>query len=200
MRYLLVLIGLVAFSCQAPEEHAHTDGEHGGHSHAGDGKPAMDFTIWTDQTELFVEFPALVVGETSRFAAHFTVLNGHQPVREGSVTASLIKGDKGIRHTVEAPSSPGIFTPALQPNEPGVYQLVFELKTAAYSDKIILKNVTVFATAEEAEMVLGGNEEDGNSITFLIWEIRFPKTGAPFSFSICCWIFCPILLTSIFNK
>ena len=74
-----------------------------------------------------MEYPAFVVGHSSRFAAHFTKLDGHRPVTEGSVTVSLIKGKSGIRHMVEAPSSPGIFTPTLQPKEAGEYQLVFLL-------------------------------------------------------------------------
>ena len=125
---------------------------------------------------MFVEFPVLVVGETSRFAAHFTVLAGHQPVREGSVTVSLIKGDKGIRHSVDAPSSPGIFGPSLQPKEAGVYQLVFDLKTPTYSDRIVLKDIPVFANVEEAEKALDGEAENGNAITFLkeqAWKMEF---------------------------
>ena len=39
--------------------------------------PTKSITLWTDKTELFVEFPALVVGKNSRFAAHFTVLDKH---------------------------------------------------------------------------------------------------------------------------
>ncbi|WP_162340382.1 efflux RND transporter periplasmic adaptor subunit [Cyclobacterium salsum] len=176
MRYIIVTLSLLVFSCQSTEDHGHSHDEDGGHSIASEEKPAVDYTVWTDQTELFVEFPALVVGETSRFAAHFTVLNGHQPVREGSVTVSLIKGDKGIRHSVDAPSSPGIFGPSLQPKEAGVYLLVFELKTPAYSDRITLKDITVFATAEEAEVALAGEEENGNAITFLkeqAWKMEF---------------------------
>ena len=176
MRYIIVMLSLLVFSCQSTEDHGHPHDEEGGHSHASEEKPTVDFTIWTDQTELFVEFPALVVGETSRFAAHFTVLNGHQPVREGSVTVSLIKGEKGIRHKVEAPSSQGIFTPSLQPKEAGVYQLVFELKTPAYSDRIVLNDIHVFASIEEAEKALGGEEENGNAITFLkeqAWKMEF---------------------------
>lgn len=176
MRYIIVLLSLMVFSCQSTEDHGHSHDEEGGHSHASDGKPSVDFTVWTDQTELFVEFPALVVGETSRFAAHFTVLDGHQPVREGSVTVSLIKGDKGIRHSVDAPSSPGIFGPSLQPKEAGSYQLVFDLKTPSYSDRIVLNNILVFASIEEAEKALGGEEENGNAITFLkeqAWKMEF---------------------------
>ena len=79
MRYIIVLLSLLVFSCQSTDEHGHSHNEEGGHSHASKEKPSVDYTVWTDQTELFVEFPALVVGETSRFAAHFTVLKGHQP-------------------------------------------------------------------------------------------------------------------------
>ncbi|UII31456.1 efflux RND transporter periplasmic adaptor subunit [Fulvivirga ulvae] len=176
MRYIIVLLLLMVFSCQSTEDHGHPHDEEGGHSHASDGKPTVDFTVWTDQTELFVEFPALVVGEASRFAAHFTMLNGHQPVREGSVTVSLIKGDKGIRHSVDAPSSPGIFGPSLQPKEAGTYQLVFDLKTPAYSDRIVLNDIPVFASVEEAEKALSSEEENGNAITFLkeqAWKMEF---------------------------
>lgn len=176
MRYIIVMLSLLVFSCQSTEDHGHPHDENGGHSIASEEKPAVDYTVWTDQTELFVEFPVLVVGETSRFAAHFTVLDGHQPIREGSVTVSLIKDDKGIRHSVDAPSSPGIFTPSLQPKEAGIYQLVFELKTPAYSDRIVLNDIPVFATADEAEKALAGEEENGNAITFLkeqAWKMEF---------------------------
>ncbi len=176
MRYIIVLFSLLVFSCQSTEDHGHPHDENGGHSQVSEGKPTVDYTVWTDQTELFVEFPALVVGETSRFAAHFTVLNGHQSVKEGSVTVSLIKGEKGIRHKVDAPSSPGIFGPSLQPKEAGIYQLVFELKTPAYSDRIVLNDIPVFASLEEAEKALGGEEENGNAITFLkeqAWKMEF---------------------------
>ncbi len=176
MRYLIVLLSLIVSSCHSTDDHAHKHDDEGGHSRASDGKPFVDYTIWTDQTELFVEFPALVVGETSRFAAHFTLLNGHQPVREGNVTASLIKGGKGIRHSVDAPSSPGIFGPSLQPREAGNYQLVFDLETPAYSDRIVLNDIPVFATVAEAEKALGGEEENSNAISFLkeqAWKMEF---------------------------
>ena len=175
MRYLVILTALALFSCQKAEEHGHAHDEAGGHEHADTGRPAVDATVWTDKTELFVEFPALVVGNTSRFAAHFTLLDSHEPVKEGTVTVSLIKGNKGIRQTAEAPSSPGIFTPSLQPKEAGTYQLVFDLKTPALTDRIVLNDVKVFASAEEAENA-SGSEEDGEAISFLkeqAWKMEF---------------------------
>ncbi len=174
MRRICILFGVILFSCQQSNEagHSHDDG---GHSHSHGDEPSVDYTVWTDQTELFVEFPALTVGKVSRFAAHFTVLEGHQPILAGSVTVSLIKDGKGIRQTVNNPSSPGIFTPSLQPKEAGVYQLVFDLKTPAYSDRISLDNIRVYATTEEATAVLGSEDED-NSISFLkeqAWKMDF---------------------------
>lgn len=163
----------MAMSCNNKAEDAHAHNPDG--THAGEEMPRLDYTIWTDRTELFVEFPALIVGNPSRFAAHFTVLDKHQPVREGSVTVSLIKGDDGIRSTVEAPSSPGIFSPTIQPKEAGNYQLVFELTTSEFSDKITIDDVTVYANTDEAIKALGVAEDDGN-ISFLkeqAWKIDF---------------------------
>lgn len=179
MRYKIVLLVLLVISCQPTEDQGHAHDASGGHINEGIEIPSVDNTVWTDKTELFVEFPALVVGQTSRFAAHFTVLEKHQPVREGSVTVSLIKNDKGIRHAVDSPSSPGIFAPSLQPKEAGIYQLVFELKTPAYSDKIVLNDIQVYGTVEEAIKAVGSEEENGNAITFLkeqAWKMEFETT------------------------
>ena len=63
MTYRLVpLLCLFALGCtrDAPPPEAH--GDHG-HGHADeDPRPGLVFTLWDAQTELFVEFPALVVG------------------------------------------------------------------------------------------------------------------------------------------
>ena len=173
MKYILIVLAFLAMSCNEKAQDAHAHNDDG--SHVGEEIPRLDHTIWTDKTELFVEFPALIVGNPSRFAAHFTVLDNHQPVHAGSVTVSLIKGDKGIRNTVEEPSSPGIFSPTIQPKEAGIYQLVFELKTPEYSDKIVIDNVRVYPNVEEAIKELGIAEDDGN-ISFLkeqAWKIDF---------------------------
>ncbi|WP_339711915.1 efflux RND transporter periplasmic adaptor subunit [Cyclobacterium amurskyense] len=179
MRYVILMITLLLASCQAKEEEDHAHDANGGHAIEVAETPTLDATVWTDKTELFVEFPALVVGAPSRFAAHFTIMDKHQPVREGTLTVSLIKGETGIRNTAEAPDSPGIFKPTLQPKEAGNYQLVFELKTTAISDRIVIDPVTVYDTLEDAITALGTEETDDGSITFLkeqAWKIDFQTT------------------------
>ncbi|GMQ28080.1 efflux RND transporter periplasmic adaptor subunit [Algoriphagus confluentis] len=165
--YAMMILPLV-LACQPTADQTQSQGE--------EGSISLNYTIWTEQTELFVEFPALVVGQASRFAAHFTVLDRHQPVREGSVTVSLIKDGKGIRNTVESPSSPGIFAPTLQPKEAGTYLLVFDLKTPAYSDRIEVGTIQVFANVEEAIQTIPAAVESPNAISFLkeqAWRMDF---------------------------
>jgi len=104
------------------------------------------------------------------------VLEKHRPVREGSVTVSLIKGGNGIRNTADAPTSPGIFSPSIQPKEAGSHQLVFDIETPTLTDKIVIDDVTVFANLEEAKEALGTEAEDDGSITFLkeqAWKMDF---------------------------
>ncbi|MBA4746763.1 MAG: efflux RND transporter periplasmic adaptor subunit [Muricauda sp.] len=172
-KYLIIVLALMATACKQNNEEDHAHNPDG--SHVGDETPRLDYTIWTDDTELFVEFPALIVGQPSKFAAHFTVLDKHQPVREGSVTVSLVKGEKGIRSTADAPSSPGIFSPLLQPTGSGEHQLIFDLTTPQYTDKIVIEDIMVYASLDEAKEALGEAGEDG-SISFLkeqAWKTAF---------------------------
>ncbi len=167
MKYIIILSAMFLMSCgNQKEDSAASEVE---------TIPAKSMTLWTNNTELFVEFPALVVGKKSRFAAHFTILDKHQPVREGTVTVSLIKGDKGIRNTVQSPTSPGIFSPTIQPKEEGNYQLIFDIITPNYSDKLIIHDIIVYPDTEAAISALGDAGSDGG-ISFLkeqAWKIDF---------------------------
>lgn len=168
-------------ACQPVQHSGHSHGA-GGHSHGDEGdhshgdESSVSITRWTDQVELFVEFKPLVVGEISRFAAHFTQLSDYKPVQQGSVTVSLIIGDKGIRQTVESPSSPGIFNPGLQPTNSGLGQLIFDLTTPSFSERITLEGIQVFANAAEAEAAVTPETASSDAVDFLkeqAWKIDF---------------------------
>ncbi|TXD51707.1 efflux RND transporter periplasmic adaptor subunit [Polaribacter sp. IC066] len=167
MKYIILVSAMLLMSCGNQKE--------GNTAAEVASIPVKSLTLWTGKTELFVEFPALIVGENSRFAAHFTVLDNHKPVREGEVTVSLIKGDNGIRNTSESPSSPGIFSPSLQPKEAGNFKLIFEIKTPTFSDTLIVHDIIVYASKEDAINALGAASEDAG-ISFLkeqAWKIDF---------------------------
>lgn len=179
MKNFFMLSILLLAACQHGEQdHAHD--AQGAHITEGQERPAVSYTMWTDRSELFVEFPALTVGEPSRFAAHFTILDGHRAVTEGSVTVQLAKGKGAVASIADAPSSPGIFTPTIEPTEAGLHQLSFELITPVYSDTIVLNNIMVYPSSSEAIAAIA-EEEDGGAITFLkeqAWKMDFQTAPA----------------------
>lgn len=152
-----------------------------GRSAQPDGEPheeiaTLSYTVVTGRTELFVEFTPLVKDQLTYFAAHFTRMQDYKPVSEGQVTVSLIRAGKGIRHTAEAPSSPGIFRPGLRPVEPGIYQLVFDLEAPGFTDRVVIDSVKVYPDAGAALAENPAGEEGGSAITFLkeqAWKIDF---------------------------
>jgi membrane fusion protein, heavy metal efflux system len=170
---------LLASSCKQQQEHTHdgAEAEHG-HPHDGGLEP-VSYTVYTDKTELFVEFKPLVVGETSSFAVHVTRLGENfTPLTEGQLTISLVKGNSGIRHKVEQPRSPGIFGPALQPKEAGSgYQLIFDIKAGDFTDKIIIENLQVYPNAEAALAdTKAAAAPMGEEVSFLkeqAWKVEF---------------------------
>jgi RND family efflux transporter MFP subunit len=136
----------------------------------------LSYTLYTDKSELFVEFKPLVVGQTSRFAAHLTLLGENfLPYTEGTITVSLIQGDKGLKNTVDSVSSPGIFRLALQPVQAGVGKLVFDIQTNDFTDQFIIDSVQVYSD-EKVAISAQPADAGGSDISFLkeqAWKIEF---------------------------
>lgn len=111
----------------------------------------LSYTLYSEKSELFVEFKPLVVGQNSKFAAHLTILGENfLPYLEGEVAVSLLVNGKGMRQIADKPSSPGIFRMALQPTQAGVGKLVFDIKTKDFTDQFTIDNITVYADLKTA--------------------------------------------------
>ena len=140
------------------------------------GPDPLSYTRYSDRIEIFVEFKPLIVGNISKFAAHFTILGDNfLPLTEGTVTVSLIVDGKGIKQIVEKPNSPGIYLLALKPTTSGIGKLIFNIKTKNFTDQITVDNVMVYpdekkALAEQVE------KKNGADITYLkeqAWKVEF---------------------------
>jgi cobalt-zinc-cadmium efflux system membrane fusion protein len=142
----------------------------------GESLQALSYTLYTEKSELFVEFKPLVVGQTSKFAAHLTILGENfMPYTEGTVTVSLIQGDKGIKNTADSPSSPGIFRLALQPTQAGMGRLVFDIQTANFKDQFTIDSIQVYAD-EKTAIAAQPTETGGGDISYLkeqAWKVEF---------------------------
>jgi len=123
-------------------------------------------TLWTDSTELFMEYPALIVGAPDKFAVHLTDLTDFAPLRSGRVTLRFEPKDGGEPLVVvqEAPRAPGIYGPAPAFKQAGVYDLTLTVESPQARDLIRVPGLRVYADVAEAPKEEGG---DPGGISFL---------------------------------
>ena len=141
-----------------PGEHGDHGGEHddhgGGHGHGGGGAAEV-VTLWGETTQLFVEFPALVQGEDSPFAAHLTRLGDHFAIDTGTVTVELTGGGPAEKFSVDMPKVAGIFRPVVRPAVAGVRRVTLRLDSSAASGEFDMGEFTVFGSRAEADAAGG---------------------------------------------
>jgi hypothetical protein len=132
-------------------------------------------TLWTSTSELFMEYPALVVGQEARFAIHLTWLSDFKPVTEGRLDL-LFTSDDGTRKqtSAERPTSPGIFRPTITFDTPGTYRMTMILDGRS-RDTLHVDGIHVFASASEVPPETESLQAE-QLITFLKeqqWKIDF---------------------------
>jgi cobalt-zinc-cadmium efflux system membrane fusion protein len=180
----LALLGALVSCREGPgggddHGHDHADAGHGDHSPAE--RPGRSITHFAERTELFVEFPALVRGEESRFAAHLNDLERFKPLEKGRVEVVLSGGGApDERFEVTDPSPVGIFRPVVKPAHAGKRRLVLTVESAGLSDRHDLGEVQVYAAVAEA-MAAGEPEERPGLVPFLKeqqWRTEFATAPA----------------------
>jgi membrane fusion protein, heavy metal efflux system len=151
----------------------HGGGDEGGHGHE---PGAIAVTHFTAQTELFVEYPALIVGEQSAFAAHLTYLSDFTPVAAGTLSVRLSGGGAEEAFSVDAPSIPGIFRPLAIPTQAGERSLKLELNTPDLTVIHDLGTVTVYPDKHAAEAAREPEQDSNGEISLLKeqqWKVDF---------------------------
>lgn len=134
-------------------------------------------TDFTEKTELFVESPLLIVGEETPLAAHFTRLEGFQPIAQGQVTVFLGGGNFPLeKFHVDGPQVPGIFRPVVKPQYPGERQLAIRLVTPKFTVTHLLGAVAVYPDRKAAVQASPPAAKQGTGISFLLeqqWQVDF---------------------------
>ncbi|AZA56523.1 efflux RND transporter periplasmic adaptor subunit [Chryseobacterium shandongense] len=165
---LMFVLMFVGCKQNATQEH--------GQEHEAGGLEPLAYTLYSEKSELFVEFKPLVVGSTSKFATHLTILGDEfKALNEAKVTVSLIVGEDGIRASVDSASSPGIFRLALSPKKAGKGKLVFDIVTKDYTDQIVINDITVYPNDREV-LKNQVHEANSNEISYLkeqAWKVPF---------------------------
>ncbi|MBL3599105.1 MAG: efflux RND transporter periplasmic adaptor subunit [gamma proteobacterium endosymbiont of Lamellibrachia anaximandri] len=164
------------------DDHGHDHASQDSHDDHGGGDTGIAVTHFTQATELFVEFPALVMGQESPFAAHLTRLDNFQPIANGVVTLTLSGG--GVTDevfSVNTASVPGIFRPVALPKYPVTRQVSLRLQGEELDVVHYLGKYTVHPSQFVALAELEPEEESGDAISYLKeqqWQVDFALTQA----------------------
>lgn len=149
------------------------------HDHPAPAAPQADgaelepqsITRFGERVLLFMEHPPLVVGQSARFLAHFSVLATGEPVRAGELSLEI--GD--WRVSVGAPKRDGLFVPEGAPPVAGDHALRLVLNSEQAQETLELGRVRVFASAAEASAASATQAEDPSEIPFLLeqqWKVK----------------------------
>ena len=166
------------------ESHAPHGDEHGEHDDHGDGEEEtmIAVTHFTGETELFVEFPAFVVGQASPFAAHLTRMDNFQPISEGRVIVTLSGGGQPDEvFTINRPSAPGIFRPVAMPQHATTRNVSLRLQGEFMDVVHELGSYMVYANQQQANTDMPHANEPEDVITYLKetqWKVDFAITKA----------------------
>jgi RND family efflux transporter MFP subunit len=186
-RSAVALVLLVA--CRNSGENKPRETAHGG---AGESKaapeiPSLSVTRYQNGVELFMEYPALVVGKPSPLVAHFTDVrdaNGFKVVTRGRATAVLRYADgKEERFVADKLLRDGIFKPVVVPTKSGEATLTLVLEGEQVAGTVEVGRVTIHATPAGA-IAAAGKEEEGDgdpTVPFLKeqqWKTRYATVAA----------------------
>lgn len=177
LKFITLLLVVTSASAFAGGDH--DGGDDHGHAHDNGERPTVAVTQWTDQMELFMEYPMMVSSEPGRFIIHLTILDGFQPVREGRVRLSFTN-DAGVSETFEEDQllREGIFAPTITIAAPGPRQFTLNYESEDISDSFVIEDFKVYAGTE---YLPHSHEEESESITFLKeqqWRIPFATAAA----------------------
>jgi Fe2+ transport system protein FeoA len=161
----LGMVLLLAACGQGDTGQAAHGNDHSGQQDDHGDEPALVYTHYTEQTELFVEFPPLVAGQSSVFAAHLTRLADFQPLNTGTLDVELQQdGKMAARFRVKEPARSGIFTPNVVPREAGTFELIIAVESGDVRAIHRLGLVTVFADSASVSVP---EMDAGGEITYL---------------------------------
>jgi RND family efflux transporter MFP subunit len=143
---LACMAGLVVVACHGHEEEH--DGERAAAAERGGGGAV---TLWTGKTELFMEYPALLVGEPAKLLVHLTALADFAPIRAGEVTFVFRApaGGEPIEVIQQTPRSPGIYGPVVTLPRPGRWNLRIVVDSPQLENVLEVSGLPVYATPSD---------------------------------------------------
>jgi RND family efflux transporter MFP subunit len=167
-------------------DHGHEDHDHDHDHHApADPRPGLSVTLYQGPLELFMEYPAFVMGVESPLLAHLTDTRDSEaflPVTRGLVVATL-RFKSGAEETfrAETPLRDGLFKPVVKPSQIGEATLSLELVGAQVEGTVEVGPVVVHPSIEAAVAGNPVSPAAETPVSFLKeqqWKTRFATAAA----------------------
>jgi len=160
------------------EKHDHKESDD--HQAHGDSDSTIVITQFGNATELFVEFPAFVMGQDSPMAAHLTFLENYKPISTGKVSVVLTGGGaEDEMFSIENPTTPGIFRPVISPKHLVKRNVRLRLQNDHIDETYELGEFTVYPSQALATADTKSSHEPHDAISYLKeqqWQVDFAIT------------------------
>ncbi len=139
--FLFALLGLIIASCNnnfnTAKEDDHDDVK-------------IQLTAYSSEFEVFAEADPFIVGKSSNVLSHFSHLSSYKALENGSMTIRLIINNNEVFQTLDEPTRKGIYSFDVKPEIQGRGQILFDIKTEEEVFHVIIPDVMVYSTEEEA--------------------------------------------------
>lgn len=171
-----VVIALIFAGCgqnNADSSHSHV-GSEDGHIHE---TPTLNYTVYTNNFELFAVFEPMVLGKENEVLVHLSLIPEFTPVTRGETKLTLNVGGAESRQTVNGPQQPGIYRFSIKPRKAGLGTMKLEVLQQGNTHVIEMKDIMVYGDEHAAEHAADNlTIEDVNTIAFSkeqSWKIEF---------------------------
>lgn len=163
-----IILMVIACACSfSPKSENHQEEDQHHHN-----INAFQSTLFSENTEFFIEYEPLEAGEESVFMVHITELKTYKPYLSGNLTMLL----DGVSVQSGQPQKPGIFKFRFIPGKAGDYHVTYTLQTGSITESVT-DQVHIYQDHEEL-FKLEETSEDHMSDNDKTGEILFLKEQA----------------------
>src|SRR5579859_5205916 len=148
---IVVAAGLLAACSRSPQASVPAQ--------KAEGPEPLKATTWTSKGELYLEYPALVANQKSRFAIHLTRLADFKAVKDAACEVRLAREAASEVFPCDLSTHPGIFGATVEPKSAGESRLSIAVHGKDLNETFAVGPVTIAPDASSAEERSEAKEE-----------------------------------------
>jgi RND family efflux transporter MFP subunit len=130
----------------------------------------FQYSSYSNNFELFAEADPLIVGESANILSHFSVLPEFKALEKGNITVVLTVNSSITSQTLDAPTRKGIYSFNIIPEISGKGSLNFKITGEGGYSEVLIPEITVFATHDEAHEATESIQVSGTNTTVFTKE------------------------------